>query len=145
MTYHELVEKLKKEYAKLDASKIKEHVAIQFNVTGEAEGALYLEIADGQLKIEPYEYYDRDILVTISEENLLAIAEGRLKILDAYNDGKLTAEGDLAKAVVLKEITPTGSEEKKTLAQKMEEAVAVTKAVTKATSSKRYKKNRKRK
>ena len=62
MTYQELVSKLKDTYQEKDASKISEHLAIQFNIQGEAEGALYLEIANGQLHVEPYEYYDRDIL-----------------------------------------------------------------------------------
>lgn len=104
MTYQELVSKLKDTYQEKDASKISEHLAIQFNIQGEAEGALYLEIADGQLHIEPYEYYDRDILVTTSAADLLALAQGSLDILDAYHTGKISAEGNLAKALLLKEI-----------------------------------------
>ena len=61
MTYEELVKKLKSNFEGMDAGKIKEHLAIQFNVAGEAEGALYMEIRDGKVMIEPYEYYDRDI------------------------------------------------------------------------------------
>ena len=110
MTYQELVSKLKDTYQEKDASKISEHLAIQFNIQGEAEGALYLEIANGQLHIEPYEYYDRDILVTTSAASLLALAEGSLDILEAYQSGKLSAEGNLAKALLLNEIV-TGSSE----------------------------------
>lgn len=104
MTYQELVSKLK------DTSKISEHLAIQFNIQGEAEGALYLEIANGQLHVEPYEYYDRDILVTTSAADLLALAQGSLDILEAYQSGKISAEGNLAKALLLNEIV-TGSSE----------------------------------
>ena len=110
MTYQELVSKLKDTYQEKDASKISEHLAIQFNIQGEAEGALYLEITNGQLHIEPYEYYDRDILVTTSAASLLALAEGSLDILDAYQSGKISAEGNLAKALLLNEIV-TGSSE----------------------------------
>lgn len=108
MTYQELVSKLKDTYQEKDASKISEHLAIQFNIQGEAEGALYLEIANGQLHVEPYEYYDRDILVTTSAASLLALAEGSLDILEAYQSGKISAEGNLAKALLLNEIV-TGS------------------------------------
>ena len=87
MTYQELVSKLKDTYQEKDASKISEHLAIQFNIQGEAEGALYLEIANGQLHVEPYEYYDRDILVTTSAADLLALAQGSLDILEAYQSG----------------------------------------------------------
>ena len=73
-------------------------------------GALYLEIANGQLHVEPYEYYDRDILVTTSAADLLALAQGSLDILEAYQSGKISAEGNLAKALLLNEIV-TGSSE----------------------------------
>ena len=110
MTYQELVSKLKDTCQKKDASKINEHLAIQFNIQVEAEGALYLEIADGQLHIEPYEYYDRDILVTTSAADLLALAEGSLDLFDAYQSGKISAEGNLEKAFLLKEIVSVSSE-----------------------------------
>lgn len=139
MTYEELVAKLQTAYGDVDASKVKEHLAIQFDVRGEADGALYLEIADGKVAVEPYEYYDRDILVTISAQNLIALAEGKLDVLDAYNNGMLTAEGDLGKALLLKEIVRKKEEKedkaeapKKTVAQKFEETVSTAKAVAKA-------------
>lgn len=136
MTYEELVAKLQSAYGKHDASKIKDHLAIQFNVRGEADGALYLEILDGKIYVEPYEYYDRDILVTISAENLIAIAEDRLDVLDAYNNGLLTAEGDLGKALLLKEVVVKKEDEpKKTVAEKVTSTVSTAKAVAKATAT----------
>lgn len=136
MTYEELVAKLQSAYGKHDASKIKDHLAIQFNVRGEADGALYLEILDGKIYVEPYEYYDRDILVTISAENLIAMAEDRLDVLDAYNNGLLTAEGDLGKALLLKEVVVKKEEEpKKTVAEKVTSTVSTAKAVAKATAT----------
>ena len=135
MTYEELVAKLKDAYGKYDAGKVKEHLAIQFNVRGEADGALYLEILDGKIYIEPYEYYDRDILVTISAQNLIAIAEGKLDIIDAYNENKLSAEGDLGKALLLKDVVPDEPKPEKTVAQKVGDKVAVAKAVAKAVTS----------
>lgn len=112
MTYEELVATLKQTYSTADAGKIKEQVAIQFNVTGEGAGALYVKIADGQIDIQPYEYYDRDVLVTTSAENLIALAEGRLDPVNAYLTGKIKASGDLGKAVLLKEIVPGKSGKK---------------------------------
>ena len=136
MTYEELVAKLQSAYGKHDASKIKDHLAIQFNVRGEADGALYLEILDGKIYVEPYEYYDRDILVTISAENLIAMAEDRLDVLDAYNNGLLTAEGDLGKALLLKDVVVKKEDEpKKTVAEKVTSTVSTAKAVAKATAT----------
>ena len=101
MTYEELVKKLKSNFEGMDAGRIKEHLAIQFNVAGEAEGALYMEIRDGKVMIEPYEYYDRDILVFVETDALLSIADGELTIYDAFKEGKFYAEGNLAKAELL--------------------------------------------
>ena len=97
MTYQELVSKLKDTYQEKDASKISEHLAIQFNIQGEAEGALYLEIANGQLHIEPYEYYDRDILVTTSAADLLALAQGSLTFSKLTRVGKFLRKEILQK------------------------------------------------
>ena len=106
MTYEELVAKAKESYGTADASAINEHVAIQFNVTGEAEGAFYLEISDGKVSVEPYEYYDRDVIVTCDAETLIKMAEGKLGMEAAYLTGKIKAEGNLGKGLLLKELTP---------------------------------------
>lgn len=136
MTYEELVAKLQDSYGEHDASKIKEHVAIQFNVRGEADGALYLEILDGKIYVQPYEYHDRDILVTISAENLIAIAEDKLDVVDAYNKGILSAEGDLGKALLLKDIVRKKDEgTKKTVTEKVSSTVSLGKAVAKAATT----------
>ncbi|MCM1044687.1 MAG: SCP2 sterol-binding domain-containing protein [Candidatus Gastranaerophilales bacterium] len=104
MTYEELVKQVREAYADADASKVDGHVAFQFNVTGEGAGAFYLEVADGKVNVEPYEYYDRDVLVTTSADVILDIANGRLDPVKAYLTGKLKAEGDLGKASFLKEL-----------------------------------------
>lgn len=121
MTYEELVSKLQASYKEYDASQVQEHLAIQFNVEGEAEGALYLEISDGQIHIEPYEYYDRDILVRISAQNLLALADGTLDIMEAYSNGKLSAEGYLEKAMILNILTKKKEEEPKKEVEEVKE------------------------
>lgn len=141
MTYQELVDSLKNNYEKADASMVKDHVAIQFNITGEAEGAFYLEIADGKIKIEPYEYYDRDVLVTCSEEDLLQIFAGKMDFVEAFNDGKVQAAGNLIKALDLKGVIEKNAQangaKKKTVAQKAKSAVATAKAAKKAATTKK--------
>jgi len=104
MTYQELVEEIRKAAAKADASSIQQHVAFQFNVTGEAAGAFYLEITGGQIKVEPYEYYDRDVLITSSADNIIKIMNGKLDPVLAFTLQKIKVEGDLGKALILKEI-----------------------------------------
>lgn len=104
MTYEELVKKVKKAATKADASEIKEHVAFQFNVTGEGAGAFYLEIDNSEIKVEPYEYYDRDVLVTASADNIIKIMNGKLDPVLAFTLHMIKVEGNLEKALILKSI-----------------------------------------
>ena len=46
MTYEELVQNIRDIYTNADAGNVKEHVAIQCNIEGEAEGALYIEFSE---------------------------------------------------------------------------------------------------
>ncbi len=121
MTYEELVSQVREAYEGVDASKLNDHVAFQFNVTGEAEGAFYLEIKDGKVSVEPYEYYDRDVLVTASADIILQIAHGDLDPVKAFLTGKIKAEGNLGKAAFLKELNSQEKAAKKTAAKKAAE------------------------
>ena len=56
--------------SKADASDISEHLAVQYNVTGEGEGAFYMEVKDGKVEVQPYDYKDRDILVTADGQTM---------------------------------------------------------------------------
>ena len=104
MTYEELVKQVREAYADADASKVKEHLAIQFNVEGEAAGAFYLEVAEGKVMVQPYEYYDRDALVTTKAAVLQDIAAGKLDVVKAFLTGKIKVQGNVGKAALLKEI-----------------------------------------
>ena len=56
MKYEEIVEKVKAATSKANVSRAVGHIAFQFNIEGEGEGAFYLEIADGKVNVEPFEY-----------------------------------------------------------------------------------------
>lgn len=131
MTYEELVEKARQTYGKADASSIEGHLAYQFNITGEAEGAFYLEISDGQIKIEPYEYYDRDVLFTMTAKTLIKLGTGALDPVLAYTTGKLKVEGSLDKALLLKKLAVPADVAEET--ETVEETVSGT-AVTEETA-----------
>lgn len=103
MTYEEIVEKVRETFKDADVSGINEHLAYQFNIEGEGEGAFYVEVKDGQLFIEPYEYYDRDAIFICKHEVLFKIISGKLDPVHAFTVGKLKVEGDLGKALRLKE------------------------------------------
>lgn len=70
------------------------------NITGEGAGAFYLEIDNGEVKVEPYEYYYRDVLITSSADNIIKIMNGKLDPVLAFTIGKIKVEGDLGKALI---------------------------------------------
>lgn len=111
MTYEELVAKAREVFGKADASGITGHVAYQFNITGEGEGAFYLEIDNGKIKIEPYEYFDRDVLFTMTAKNLIKIGLGELDPVWAFTTGRLKLEGSIDKALLLKDLAASVKEQ----------------------------------
>lgn len=101
MTYQELFDEVKEKFMKADVSSVKEHLAYQFNITGEAGGAFYAEVRDGRLYVEPYEYYDRDVVFTCSAETLLKLADGKMDPVLAFTLGKLKVDGSIEKALMV--------------------------------------------
>lgn len=64
----------------------------------------YIEIKDGGLKIEPYEYNDRQANIIISSDNFIKMINGKLNSVLAFTMGKLKIEGDINKAKELSSI-----------------------------------------
>lgn len=104
MTYAEFFSEMKGKFMEADVSDISEHLAYQFNIIGEAEGAFYVEVKDGVLHVEPYEYYDRDVIFTCKAETLRKLADNKLDPVMAFTLQKLKVEGNFDKALRLKEI-----------------------------------------
>ena len=107
MTFLDMFSKAKDLLANADASKIQEHLAYQFNITGEACGVFYIEVKNGAIFVEPYEYHDRDAMFTCSADTLFKIAGGKTDPVGAVLLGKLKVEGNIDKALKLKELLPS--------------------------------------
>ncbi|MCM1245067.1 MAG: SCP2 sterol-binding domain-containing protein [Roseburia sp.] len=104
MTYAEFFSEVKEQFMKADVSDVKEHLAYQFNITGEEAGIFYVEVKEGTLYVEPYEYYDRDAMFTASAQTLMKIAAGTLDPVMAFTLQKLKVEGNIEKALKLKDL-----------------------------------------
>lgn len=105
MTYAEFFYEIKNKFMGADVSDIKEHLAYQFSIEdGEAGGIFYVEVKEGQLFVEPYEYYDRDAMFISDPDTFMKIAEGKVDPVWAFTTGKLKVEGNIDKALRLKEI-----------------------------------------
>lgn len=142
MTYAELFTEIKEKFKDADVSAIQEHLAFQFNIVDEqAGGAFYVEVKDGGLYVEPYEYYDRDAIFTCSPELLLKIADGEADPVAAFLEQKLRVEGNIEKALRLKEIIEMSrgaAQKEKSAAKKV--ADKVVKTVVKTAAKKARKK-----
>ena len=93
MTYADLFYEMKKKFMGADVSDIHEHLAFQFNIVDEeAGGIFYVEVKDGVLHVEPYEYYDRDAIFICAPDVLLKIADGEMDPIAAFTDGKKYCE-----------------------------------------------------
>ena len=104
MNFEEYVARFQEEFGQTDVSSLPSFLAIQINVTGENGGSFYIEVKDGVLTIAPYEYLDRQVLISISMQNLDKLVHGKLDPVLAFTLGKLKAEGDLGKALELKKL-----------------------------------------
>ena len=114
MTYADLFYDIKGRFMGADVSDIHEHLAFEFNIEDEeAGGAFYVEVKDGTLFVEPYEYYDRDARFICAPEVLLKIADGEMDPVWAFTTQKLKVEGNIDKALRLKEIIAAKQKEMK--------------------------------
>ena len=105
MTYAEFFYEIKNKFMGADLSDITEHLAFQFNIEDEeAGGIFYVEVKDGVLAVEPYEYFDRDAMFNAKQDNFMKIAEGRMDPIWAFTVQKLKVEGNIDKALRLKDI-----------------------------------------
>lgn len=116
MTYEEIFSKTKELILANDLSGINGHLAVQVNITGEGGGAFYIELRDGVVSVEPYEYYDRDCIFLVSGSDFLKICDGSLNPVKAFTVGKLKIEGSIEKALEFSKIVD--SVKKKTKASK---------------------------
>ncbi|MCD7723702.1 MAG: SCP2 sterol-binding domain-containing protein [Clostridiales bacterium] len=101
MTYESLVNTVRNKFKGADVSSVSGTLAYQFNVTGKAEGIFYVEIKDGSVNVEPYEYYDRNAIITINGTNLIKLINGKLDPVLAFTTGKLKVDGDVNAALQL--------------------------------------------
>lgn len=98
MTFDELLKKVKDIAGKADVSD-KDFLAVQVNITGKETGIFYVEVKDGKINVEPYEYNDRNCAISMSMDNFNKLLDGKLDPVLAFTLGKLKVDGDVGKAL----------------------------------------------
>ena len=127
MTYEQIVEKVKKALKKVDASGVKGHLAVQVDVYGEGEGAFYIEVKEGKVDVQPYEYFDHDLRIRCTAGEIISIVEGKKKIIEEVAAQNIEALRNVARIDDLAELLSSPVVAKKTKA-----SVPVEKAEKKA-------------
>lgn len=112
MTYAEFFSEVKGAFVGVDISDVQEHLAFQFNIIGEAEGIFYVEAKEGKLYIEPYEYFERDAIFICTADTLRKLISGELDPIAAFTVQKLKVEGNIDKALKLKELVDKNKAQK---------------------------------
>ena len=133
MNYDEIVSFVKEKLKKTVSKKSTENTAVEFNVYGEGEGAFYIEIKDGKVSLEPYEYYDRDAKIIITANELIKIINREKTPEESFGEGAFTIVGNIDKA---REILGAFKAPKKNTAEKTVEAEKTIVEKTKSKTSK---------
>ena len=137
MTYEEIVAYTKNVVAAADLKAYKGHLAAQINITGEGEGAFYIELNDGTAAVEPYEYFDRDVILQSTVGVFADILDGKKYPQEALDNNELAVIGDAEKALELVEILKKKPAAKKAPAKKAEAKPAAKKAPAKKAEAKK--------
>ena len=99
MIYEEIVKKAVQAAKKVNKDAIEEHLAVEFDIEGEGEGAFYVELDKGKVDVQPYEYYDCDCRIRGGADVIMDLIAGKLDATVAYLQGKFRLEGDFDKAI----------------------------------------------
>ena len=103
MTFEQAFSKIKEKFENTDASNVADF-AIQLTFMDEdCSGIFSAYVRDGVLFVEPYDYKDNDLALTITKSALLAVIAGRSSLDKAIANGDAYVEsGDASKMADLK-------------------------------------------
>lgn len=100
MNVAEIIKEVKQKAAGFDAGGYNGFLAVQVVLTDLA-AVFYVEIKEGRLAIEPYEYHDRQAVLSISSDNFIKLINNKLSPVIAFTTGQLKVDGDIGQALEL--------------------------------------------
>lgn len=87
--------KIKEFVEKIDVSNL-DDFAFQFDIVGEGRGTFYIELKNGILSIQPYDYHDRTALVIVSQDDLISIFSGQNDFIEKLRENQLRITSNFA-------------------------------------------------
>lgn len=139
MTFIKKFESIKKKIGAFDASALEGKIAMQINMVDEdCGGAFYVEASEGILSVEPYDYNDRTVMLTLKAADIVALVDKKASLDDLVAAGEVTVEGNYDHAKAIFELKkPVAKKTTKKAPAKKEEKAEV--KVEKATEPKEKK------
>lgn len=100
MKFENVLKKVKVKTETIDAAGIG-FLAVQVTLTDKDAGIFYVEVKDGMVTVEPYEYNDRQANITMTNENFCKLMNGKFDADQGLASGKIEVDGDNSKALEL--------------------------------------------
>ncbi len=99
MTFEELYNTMKEYFEQKEFKDFGQGVySYEFDVTGQGEGRFYIEVKDGSLDMQPFDYKNSLCCFTVDSGNLNRILSRALSPVEAYSTGRLIIRGDVSAA-----------------------------------------------
>jgi len=96
MTLQDVINEVRAKTEGFDGSRYDGFLALQITLTD--NGVFYVEVKDGKLSIEPYEYNDRQANIIMNSDDFVKMINKKLDSITAFTTGKLKIDGDISKA-----------------------------------------------
>ena len=91
ITVNDVVAKI---YKRIDKA-AEGRAAVDIKLYGSFEAHMYIEVKDGKVSVEPYDYIERDLEAAVPVDVALAIADGKTTIKEAVENGSLYVFGNV--------------------------------------------------
>ena len=97
ITVNDVVAKIYKRNDKAAGNQVaaEGRAAVDIKLYGSFEAHMYIEVKDGKVSVEPYDYIERDLEAAVPVDVALAIADGKTTIKEAVENGSLFVFGNV--------------------------------------------------
>lgn len=97
ITVNDVVAKVYKRINKVAGKQVaaEGRAAVDIKLYGSFEAHMYIEVKDGKVSVEPYDYIERDLEAAVPVDVALAIADGKTTIKEAVENGSLYVFGNV--------------------------------------------------
>lgn len=107
VTVENICKLVDKKIVKSKVASAKFNVAVDIEVWGFEDGSnqkMYIEVKDGKVSVMPHSYDAKDFRVSLSFENAMAFANGKITLAKLLESNDFYAEGNIVSAVNLASI-----------------------------------------